>query len=321
MIEQQQKLREAQALQERKVDQLQQDLRKGLSGIQRTLEHVIAGQSPLAGSTSARHRNSGAGRILEGLSARNDDRHLVSTPVGGTKHRRSGAFGRDSMVEEEEEAPPPEPNFTTKPMVVGCSIIPSAANMASAPTIPYFEGTSAYQQQLQRQASSRNARASNSTMVAASAAVMKPIDAPIVARPFTKTTIDTKSSLTILREGDWWYKWDHTGSKVHLRWVWLDPTRCALSWTEKKTVDAPMFCPRIMLEDIQSVQTTQIVEHDSHGNPRVFYVLLITCTGRLLQLASERREKLDVWYESLNNLIHSMMALASRQMKEILNSD
>jgi hypothetical protein len=45
------------------------------------------------------------------------------------------------------------------------------------------------------------------------------------------------------------------------------------------------------------------VERDELDRPRVFYVLLIETDDRLLKLATEVREKIDVWFEAIGNLI------------------
>lgn len=149
----------------------------------------------------------------------------------------------------------------------------------------------------------------------------KPFQPPINIRPFCKTTIDLQSSLTILSEGEWFYKWDHTGEKVKLRWVWLDHSRRSLSWSEKELHETPMFGPRIPMEDLQRVTTTQITETDPHGNPRIFYVLLIDCASRLLQLGTERRDKLDLWYEALTNVIQGTRQAMNSRIASSMGSD
>jgi hypothetical protein len=315
------KLRESQALQEKKVDQLQDELRSGLSEIRRALNTVIQEQRhgstvaspvPLAyadsnlgsysqGRKSSHYEGFAGGPQLREKAQPQDQGHLVDTPraVGSFSQNRGGGndagryrSGQETVI---RKAPP----------VVDSSVIPGER------IGPVLDGTSQYQEALRRQASATHLLPSygggspvQQRRQDATTVNSWPVQPPINARPYSKTTIDVQSSLTVLSEGEWWYKWDSAGERVKLRWVWLDHSRRALSWSPKQVSDPPLFGPRIPIEEMMRVKTTQIAETDPHGNPRIFYILLLECTSRLLQLGSERRDKVDLWYECLSNVMH-----------------
>ena len=131
---------------------------------------------------------------------------------------------------------------------------------------------------------------------------LAPPEPPIAVRPLSSAPVDIASSVTILSSGDWFYKWNRLGNEVQPRFLWLDTSKYVLSWSRQQSRTSS-FASYIKAEQISQVTTSQVVEHDELDRPRVFYVLLIYTDDRMLQLATEVREKLDVWYEAIGNLI------------------
>lgn len=338
------------------MDQLQVELRRGLTEIRETLQAVLHEQRqqpvtavPLAAQTSSMYGDTsgvprGAGgssvakQILSGFSATkmnvNDRREgLVETPKPAKMFRsgqetplgaRSG--NRPVTAGRHRSAAMDDTDVTDAQQVSGAPLrMLSAPIIPGGGMIPLFEGTSRYESELKRQATANHfapRSAAGGGYPSSGAADAQPVvDPPMFARPFSKSTIDIRSCFTILREGDWWFKWDSAGHKVHLRWVWLDTTRRCFSWAHKQTVENPMFGPRIPIEDMTGVTTSEIQETDPHGNPRRFYVLLIECTTRMLQLGTERRDKLNVWYEAVNNIIVQVRQAAQNRVMHALAAD
>lgn len=132
---------------------------------------------------------------------------------------------------------------------------------------------------------------------------------PRNAKPFARTTMDIESSFAIVREGDWFYKWDQQGLRIKIRWVWFDVFRQSFSWSSKEAYDS-MWLTKIPLTDVAQVVMEQVEEQDPQGVTRVIYVLVLKCRTRELRLGTEKRDKADAWYEALQNLIsytvHSM---------------
>jgi hypothetical protein len=372
------RLRESQALQEKKVDQLQEELRSGLTEIRHALNTVIQEQRhgppappvPLSyaepqGRAEGHSRNvklqssyftnstttttttvDGPSEQPRGLKG-GSSQHLVDTPRAGGKGSyrteadpltRGGLATHPSNFVNGSATTPgrfksgQEFHLKNTVPVLDTSVIPGQS------LGPAMDSSSRYQQELRRQSSAAHMQPRNASLfpqpfsdpprqqhqsipLAHHANQSKPFQPPINIRPFCKTTIDLQSSLTILSEGEWFYKWDHTGEKVKLRWVWMDHSRRALSWSDKQLRETPMFGPRIPMEEIQRVMTTQITETDPHGNPRIFYVLLIECASRFFQLGTERRDKLDLWYEALTNLVQGTRQAMNSRVAASMGSD
>jgi hypothetical protein len=372
------RLRESQALQEKKVDQLQEELRSGLTEIRHALNTVIQEQRPPAppvplsyaepqGRAEGHSRNvklqssyftnstttttttvDGPSEQPRGLKGGSSQQHLVDTPRAGGKGSyrteaepltRGGLATHPSNFVNGSATTPgrfksgQEFHLKNTVPVLDTSVIPGQS------LGPAMDSSSRYQQELRRQSSAAHMQPRNASLFQQQTSSdaqrqhhqsitsphhvsqSKPFQPPINIRPFCKTTIDLQSSLTILSEGEWFYKWDHTGEKVKLRWVWMDHSRRALSWSDKQLRETPMFGPRIPMEEIQRVMTTQITETDPHGNPRIFYVLLIECASRLLQLGTERRDKLDLWYEALTNLVQGTRQAMNSRVAASMGSD
>ncbi|EPY41569.1 hypothetical protein AGDE_02355 [Angomonas deanei] len=113
--------------------------------------------------------------------------------------------------------------------------------------------------------------------------------------------MDLRTSVRVVSRGDWFFKWAASGRAVHPRFIWVDTKSYLLVWSSKETHD-PTFSGSVRLESICQVTPREVVQSDGDGLPLVYHVLLIETTQRILQLATERREKADVWYEALNIL-------------------
>jgi hypothetical protein len=128
-----------------------------------------------------------------------------------------------------------------------------------------------------------------------------PAEPPLAARPYATTTLDVSTSVALLRRGDWFFKWSKGGSEVKRQFVWLDTTSYMIQWGSSQK-SASVLSNFVKIEEIMHVTTSEIVEHHDTKS-RVFHVLFIHTPARTLRLGTEIRQKLDVWYEALNNII------------------
>lgn len=114
--------------------------------------------------------------------------------------------------------------------------------------------------------------------------------------------MDLRTSIETLRAGDWFYKWNAKGDAVNRRWVWVDTKSYLLVWSSRETRNAH-FCGDIRLDHICQVTSRDLMSVDEDGFPKTYYVLLIETTKRVLQLATELKDKCDAWFEALNNVM------------------
>ncbi|KPI89904.1 hypothetical protein ABL78_0976 [Leptomonas seymouri] len=120
--------------------------------------------------------------------------------------------------------------------------------------------------------------------------------------PDARSTMDLRTSIETLRAGDWFYKWSTKGDAVHRRWVWVDTKSYLLVWSSRETRNAH-FCGDIRLDQISQITSRDLMSVDEDGFPKTYYVLLIETTKRVLQMATELKDKCDVWFEALNNVM------------------
>lgn len=120
--------------------------------------------------------------------------------------------------------------------------------------------------------------------------------------PDARSTMDLRTSIETLRAGDWFYKWSANGDAVHRRWVWVDTKSYLLVWSNRETRN-PHFCGDIRLDQICQVTSRDLTSVDEDGFPKTYYVLLIETTKRVLQLATELKDKCDAWFEAMNNVM------------------
>ncbi|GET89882.1 hypothetical protein, conserved [Leishmania tarentolae] len=125
---------------------------------------------------------------------------------------------------------------------------------------------------------------------------------PTLGLPDAHSTIDLRTSVDILHAGDWFYKWTSKGDSVHRRWFWIDTKSYLLVWSNYETY-SPHFCGNVRLDDICQVTSRDLSSVDEDGFPKTYYVLLIETRKRVLQLATELRDKCDAWFDALNNVM------------------
>lgn len=125
---------------------------------------------------------------------------------------------------------------------------------------------------------------------------------PTLGLPDAHSTIDLRTSVETLRAGDWFYKWTSKGDSVHRRWFWVDTKSYLLVWSSYETYN-PHFCGNVRLDDICQVTSRDLSSVDEDGFPKTYHVLLIETRKRVMQLATELKEKCDTWFEALNNVM------------------
>ena len=240
LLESQRQLQFHQALQEKKVDSLSENIERNFA----TLQNVMA---------------------LNGMASASLAPHKRASPA------RGGATGLNTS-----------PGLS-RPQSSG-EHTPSTYHSASRQMVPVSP------------AAGRNSR------VATTADRFVPLHGvPQVARPQPKTTLDPKSSINIMRTGDWFLKWNAKWTRAEARYVWLDATRYELLWGRERLAKS-IFSDAIELENITSVTTDQVTEFDGEVN-RLFYLLRVHAQQRSLVLATEKREKLDWWYEAISTVV------------------
>jgi hypothetical protein len=105
----------------------------------------------------------------------------------------------------------------------------------------------------------------------------------------------------MMHRGEWFLKWNTNGSDVKPQYVWLNTTSYMLQWG-KAPDSRSLLSSFIKLEEVFNVTTTQITEHHESA-ARVFHVIILHTPTRVLRLGTERRDKLDLWYDALTNII------------------
>eukprot|EP00744_Colponema_vietnamica_P007071 GILI01010211.1.p1 GENE.GILI01010211.1~~GILI01010211.1.p1 ORF type:complete len:379 (+),score=38.83 GILI01010211.1:49-1185(+) len=120
---------------------------------------------------------------------------------------------------------------------------------------------------------------------------------PLAAAPSAATHLDLRSAMSLMKTGEWFIKWDGKQVQAAARHVWYDYARCTLNWGPEKFTRSP-FSGELPLEEVTSVTTDQMSEFDGDVD-RLFFLLVIHSPRRTLYLATEKRAKLDCWYEAL----------------------
>jgi hypothetical protein len=129
----------------------------------------------------------------------------------------------------------------------------------------------------------------------------EPPPIPVHAQPYSSSTIDIESSVTILRSGDWFLKWSSKGKHVEPRFIWLDTEKNIIQWGKERGA-ASFFSGYIRIEEIHDATTDQMFETGTDDIPRVYYILILHTKHRKLQLATEKKEKMNLWYDAINNI-------------------
>ncbi|KAG5476671.1 hypothetical protein CUR178_03844 [Leishmania enriettii] len=104
-------------------------------------------------------------------------------------------------------------------------------------------------------------------------------------------------TLEKLQAGDWFYKWTRV-NHVHQRYVWLNMQRGTLMWSPSPRKSIALNS-EVKLSTVRSI-TPECLQLD--GAIRVFYRMNISTHDRYIRLATEIREKFDLWYRVLLQL-------------------
>lgn len=142
---------------------------------------------------------------------------------------------------------------------------------------------------------------------------------PLAAKPSATAHLDLKSAMAIMKVGEWFIKWDGVHVQAAARYVWYDYTRSCLYWGPEK-FSRSALSGFIALEDVASVSTDQMTEFDGEVD-RLFFLLVIHTPQRSLYLATEKRSKLDCWYEALTIISLYNRMSRSRGNTKSLSSD
>ena len=276
MLTQQEELRALQSLQERKVESLHGDIRRDLETVKSALFSVMQQQQ----------QSSPRGIALSMPTS------IAALNQQAIPQRKSFVAGTAFSSVTSKSA--------LKPTNDG--LPPAASGGKQIPLPIIFESSNSSQLQQTPSFSLRSMARTGAKTVSRTSNNLAPPEPPIAVRPLSSAPVDIASSVTILSSGDWFYKWNRLGNEVQPRFLWLDTSKYVLSWSRQQSRTSS-FASYIKAEQISQVTTSQVVEHDELDRPRVFYVLLIYTDDRMLQLATEVREKLDVWYEAIGNLI------------------
>jgi hypothetical protein len=315
---QQEELRAVQAAQDRRVDVLHTDVRRDLETVKSVLFSVVqsqqgAGNTPGIGPTGGPSSPAFAPRLNLSMPAVLSS---FATKQANASYQAHNHNSRSVVSGYAVAAPTPPPaQLSMAPTALRSAIKSSGAltgpSTAKPITIPvplifgnYPSEDRVGQMQQSPSFSLRSpaASAANRSARGLQQATSAPPEPPVSVRPLSSSPIDIASSVTILSTGDWFYKWNRSGTEVQPRFVWLDTTKFVLTWSRQQTRSSA-FSSYVRAENCSQVRSSQVVERDEMDRPRVFYVLLIQADDRLLQLATEVREKIDVWYEAIGNLI------------------
>ena len=101
----------------------------------------------------------------------------------------------------------------------------------------------------------------------------------------------------VLSRGDWFLKWTRKG-QVHKRYFWLDASRGCLVWG-KHPDSSILLTSSLRLAEVVSMQAQCVVEDETN---RTYYKMHIVTQDRFLHVATEKRDKFDVWFDSIQRL-------------------
>ncbi|CAJ1028038.1 putative Meiotic cell cortex C-terminal pleckstriny [Leishmania shawi] len=120
---------------------------------------------------------------------------------------------------------------------------------------------------------------------------------PSTAEERGKVKVLLSSTLEKLKVGDWFYKWTRV-NHVQRRYVWLNLQRGTLMWSSSAKKSA-VFNSEVKLSTVMSV-TPECLQVEMPV--RFFYRMSINTQDRCISLATEIRNKFDVWYHVLLQL-------------------
>ena len=296
LLQQQAALQKSQYDQAKQLEQLQQELRKGLTSVSNAIATSGSPRPRDYALTDDRRRNYTA-------SSENINQKLEGLRGGNLQSRLT--FSSLSRHDPMDSLPSQMPRSVPLPVAFD----QSTNRMIANPTVVTFQGdlpadapNDSYRS---RGGRGRGDRSRDLEREEYENAVMRlgkePRPIPSHVQPYSTSTIDIDSSVTVLRSGDWFWKWNDKGNIVQPRYIWLDTEKNVISWGKERGA-ASLLSGYIRIEQIVEVTTTQMTENGPDDVPRVYYVLLIQTINRLLQMATEKKEKLNQWYDALTNI-------------------
>jgi hypothetical protein len=177
----------------------------------------------------------------------------------------------------------------------------------------------------------------------------KPGPTERIPKPYSTSTLDIDSAVVLLTTGDWFYKlrvqiqsasivgpagWQVEASER--RYVYLDTTTFILKWGDKPGGDATVFSHYVPIDHITSVNIFAQSEASAHTpEPRIIYYIVMQVVeggfharGRAVQrrlcvIATELRDKADMWYDALNTIkgFYRSKGAASQLVGKTFSSD
>jgi len=170
-----------------------------------------------------------------------------------------------------------------------------------------------------------------------------------IPKPYSSSTLDIDSAVVLLTTGDWFYKlrvhvqsasivgpagWQIEASER--RYVYLDTTTFILKWGDKPGGDATAFSHYVPIDHITSVNIFTQSEASTQGpEPRIiYYIVMQVVEGgfhargravikRLCVIATELRDKADMWFDALNTIksFYRSKGAAAQMVGKTFSSD
>ena len=108
---------------------------------------------------------------------------------------------------------------------------------------------------------------------------------------------ELQEAMAALAHGDWFYKWTRRKDKSHRRYFWLHPDGW-LMWAKAPHVNH-LVASSIRIDEIVALEPHDVPDPESG---RTFFVLVIWTLTRTAQIGTEKREKFNLWFDTLLRL-------------------
>ncbi|EAN87595.1 hypothetical protein C3747_447g16 [Trypanosoma cruzi] len=105
-------------------------------------------------------------------------------------------------------------------------------------------------------------------------------------------------ALGTLQSGDWFYKWTRHG-RVHERYVWLDIQRHSLLWGPSPR-SSFVLLSHLRLDAVMDLRPDCMFDE---ATQRTFYRFFLVREEQTVILATELRDKFDLWFDALRKII------------------
>ena len=120
---------------------------------------------------------------------------------------------------------------------------------------------------------------------------------PSPSRPNGAPVYELNEAVRALQQGDWFYKWTRRKDKSHRRFFWLHPDGWLL-WAKAPHVNT-LVASKIRIDEIVALEPHDIPDPESG---RTFFVLVLWTLSRTAQIGTEKREKFNLWFDTLLRL-------------------